>query len=57
VLTLTLPVWARTFKQSLAVDKNMTIGSTQLEPGSYQLAADDSKTELTDLTEFLYHGE
>ena len=46
VLTLTLPVWARTYKESLVLDKNTTIGSSQLKPGSYQLTADDAKKEL-----------
>jgi hypothetical protein len=45
-LTLTMPVWARTYKQSLVLDKNTTIGSSQLKPGSYDLTADDSKKEL-----------
>jgi hypothetical protein len=47
LLALTLPVWARTYKQSLAVNKNTTIGSAQLQPGSYDLTADDSKPEIT----------
>jgi hypothetical protein len=46
VLTLTMPVWARTYKESMTLDKNTTIGSAQLKPGSYQLAADDTKKEL-----------
>jgi len=46
VLTLTIPVWARTYKESLALDKNTTIGSAQLKPGSYELTADDTKKEL-----------
>jgi hypothetical protein len=46
VLTLTLPVWARTYKESLVLDKNTTIGSAQLKPGSYQFTADDTKKEL-----------
>jgi len=45
-LTLTIPVWARTYKESLTTDKNEMIGSTQLSAGSYELAADDSKKEL-----------
>jgi hypothetical protein len=47
VLTLTMPVWARTYKESLTLDKNTTIGSAQLKPGSYELTADDTKKELT----------
>ena len=46
VLTLTMPVWARTYKQSLPLQKDATIGSAQLKPGEYQLTADDAKTEL-----------
>ena len=46
LLTLTMPVWARTYKESLSLDKNETIGSAQLKPGSYELAADDTKKEL-----------
>jgi hypothetical protein len=46
VLTLSMPVWARTYKESLMTDKNEMIGSTQLNAGSYELAADDSKKEL-----------
>jgi hypothetical protein len=45
VLTLTMPVWARTFKESLTVDKSATIGSVQLKPSSYELTADDTKKE------------
>ena len=47
VLTLTMPVFARTYKESLVLDKNTTIGGAQLQPGSYELTADDSKMELT----------
>jgi hypothetical protein len=46
VLTLTMQVWARTYKESLVLDKNSTIGSAQLKPGSYQITADDTKKEL-----------
>ena len=46
ILTLTMPVWSRTFKQSVILDKSETLGSAQLNPGSYDLTADDSKTEL-----------
>jgi hypothetical protein len=46
VLTLTMPVWARTYKESLPLQKQATIGSAQLKPGEYQLTADDAKTEL-----------
>ena len=46
VLMLTIPVWARTYKQSMVLSTGMTIGSTQLKPGSYELTADDTKKEL-----------
>jgi hypothetical protein len=46
VLTLTMPVWARTYKESLALDKNTMIGSAQLKAGSYEFTADDTKKEL-----------
>jgi hypothetical protein len=46
MLTLTMPVWAHTYKQSLPLDKETTIGSADLKAGDYQLTADDSKTEL-----------
>ena len=46
VLALTIPVWARTYKQSMVLSTGKTIGSTQLKPGSYDFTADDSKMEL-----------
>jgi hypothetical protein len=46
VLTLTMPVSARTYKASLDLNKNTTIGSVQLKPGSYEFSADDTKKEL-----------
>jgi hypothetical protein len=53
VLTLTMPVFARTYKESLALANNTTIGSSQLKPGSYDLTADDTKKELN----ILQHGK
>jgi hypothetical protein len=46
VLTLTMQVWARAYKESLVLKNNTTIGSAQLKPGSYELTADDTKKEL-----------
>jgi len=46
VLALTIPVWARTFKQTLVLSTNKTIGNAQLKPGSYEFTADDTKMEL-----------
>ena len=45
-LALTIPVSARTNKQSVDISKDTMIGSTQLKPGSYSLTADDAKKEL-----------
>jgi hypothetical protein len=47
VLTLTVPVWARTYKASLAVSNNTMIGTAELKPGSYEFTADDTKKELS----------
>jgi hypothetical protein len=46
VLTLAMPLWARTYKQSLTTDKSEAIGSAQLKAGSYDLSAEDGKKEL-----------
>jgi hypothetical protein len=46
ILTLTMPVWARTYKVSLVLKNNTTIGSAQLKPGSYEVTADGTKMEL-----------
>jgi hypothetical protein len=46
VLALTIPVWARTLKQTLVLSTNKTIGTAQLKPGSYEFTADDTKMEL-----------
>jgi hypothetical protein len=46
VLTLTMPVWAHTFKESLDLDKNTTIGTTQLNAGTYEVRADDTAKDL-----------
>ena len=46
VLALTIPAWARTYKQTLVLSTNATMGSAQLKPASYELTADDTKMEL-----------
>jgi len=46
VLAFSMPVWARTFKQQMNADKETNIGGTTLKPGSYELSADSSKTQL-----------
>jgi len=46
-VALTTPVWAaRTYKEPLSIAENTTIGSAQLKPGSYELAANDAKKDL-----------
>jgi hypothetical protein len=45
-LTLTIPVWARTYTAPLSVSKNAAIGGTQLKAGDYQLTADPDKKEV-----------
>ena len=47
VFTLTMPAWAKTFKQTVDLSESRTIGSTQLKPGSYEFVADDSKMDLS----------
>jgi hypothetical protein len=46
VLTLALPVWARTYKETINPEKDTMIGSTQLKAGTYDLSADSAKKEL-----------
>ena len=46
ILALAMPMWAHTYKESLTFSNNITIGSAQLKPGSYELTADDTKKEL-----------
>jgi hypothetical protein len=46
LLAATIPVSARTYKQSVVFTSKRSIGSTQLKPGSYDLSADDTKMEL-----------
>ena len=45
-LAMTVPVWARTYKEELTADKDTNVGGTMLKPGSYELAADSTKTQL-----------
>ncbi|PYU68542.1 MAG: hypothetical protein DMG49_15725 [Acidobacteria bacterium] len=47
VLALVTAVQARTHKDAWNLDKTVTIGGTQMKPGSYQLNGDDAKKELT----------
>ncbi len=46
VLTMTLPVWARTYKETITPEKDTMIGSTPLKAGTYDLSADSAKKEL-----------
>jgi hypothetical protein len=46
LLTLTMTAWARNYKESITLGKDMTIGSAQLKSGTYEFAADDTKKEL-----------
>lgn len=46
ILALTMPAWAKTFKQTVDFSEKRTIGSTELKPGSYEISADDSKMEV-----------
>ena len=47
VLTMTMPAWARTYKETISPEKDTMIGGTELKAGSsYELSADDAKKEL-----------
>jgi hypothetical protein len=46
LLALTVPAWARTYKETLSTDKDTTIGNMQLKAGSYDLSADSDKKDL-----------
>jgi hypothetical protein len=46
VLTMTMPAWARTYKETINPEKDTMIGETKLKAGSYELSADDAKKEL-----------
>lgn len=46
-LTMTMPVWAHTYKSPLDIDKSTTVGTAQLAAGSYQVTADDSTQSMT----------
>ncbi len=53
VLALSAPVWARTKSVDLRVTDTSTIGSTQLQPGEYQLKAEEGANQVT----ILHHGK
>src|SRR5579862_7558215 len=46
VLALSLPAFARVYKQDITADKDTSIGGTSLKAGSYELSADSGKKEL-----------
>jgi uncharacterized membrane protein YvbJ len=46
LLTLAMPVWARTDSAPLQSDGTITIGGTQLKAGDYQLKVEDNANEL-----------
>jgi hypothetical protein len=46
VLLLSLPIWARTDSAQLVIDRPVTIGTQQLEPGTYDLKANDAQNQI-----------
>jgi hypothetical protein len=46
MLGLSLPLWAHTDSVPLNVDHTLTIGTQQLEPGNYNLKANDGDNQL-----------
>jgi hypothetical protein len=47
VLALSLPMWARTDSAQLVIDHPVTIGTQQLEPGTYDLKANDGENQIS----------
>jgi hypothetical protein len=45
-LVLSLPMWARTNSAQLVIDHPVTIGTQQLEPGSYNVKANDGENQI-----------
>lgn len=45
-LVLSLPIWARTDSAQLVVDHPVTIGTQQLEPGTYNIKANDGDKQV-----------
>jgi hypothetical protein len=46
-LALSLPIWARTDSAQLVIDHPVTIGTQQLEPGSYNVKANDGENQIS----------
>jgi hypothetical protein len=47
VLVLSLPIWARTDSAQLVIDHPVTIGTQQLEPGTYNIKANDAEKQIS----------
>ena len=47
VLALSLPIWARTDSAQLVIDHPVTIGTQQLEPGTYNIKANDGENQVS----------
>jgi hypothetical protein len=46
-LALSLPIWARTDSAQLVIDHPVTIGTQQLEPGTYNIKANDGANQVS----------
>ena len=46
VLVLSLPIWARTESAQLVVNHPVTIGAQQLEPGTYNIKANQGEKQI-----------
>jgi hypothetical protein len=53
VLALATPIWARTKSVDLRLTDPTTIGTSQLQPGEYQLKAEEGANQVT----ILRHGK
>ena len=47
VLILSLPMWARTDSAQLVIVHPVTIGTQQLEPGTYDLKANEGENQIS----------
>jgi hypothetical protein len=47
VLVLSLPIWARSDSAQLVIDHPVTIGAQQLEPGTYNIKANDGENQIS----------
>ena len=46
-IALSTPAWARKDQMTLNVDHEITVGTTKLPAGEYEVKADEDKTDLT----------